>query len=292
MTAPRVLIIGADGRGSYQVRGLQMGGAIGARVTQAPTPADWSWATLVVLLKRGVSLWGKAARERCSVPLVWDAVDFWKQPDDNQRAIDDHVTDAHAVADRLGLSAIITATDAMAMALARPRTMRCVYLPHHSRPGLFPVSPRVRASVVAYEGEAKYLGSWRRALEQSCAQLGLAFLVNPPDLRDADVVVAFRGERYDGAVCRQWKSGVKYVNAYVAGRPVLTQPSAAFDEIQPVGDTIASPDQLDVALDVLSGSGVRDRAYRLARERGGDYALATIAARYRRLLQDIVRRAA
>lgn len=281
---PRVLFIGA-GKDSWDIRGRQMAAALAARATTAPSTDDVQWAEVIVLVKRAIDQWGAlvAASGR---PVVWDVLDYWAQPADNTRAIADLTSQVTDLAHRCRVTRLIGATESMAQAIGG------VYLPHHARPSITPTPPRAAVRVVAYEGTPKYLGAWRPALEQACARRGWLFTVNPTHLANADMLVALRDGAWDGAVCRQWKSGVKYVNAYVAGRPVLTQPSAAFDEIQPVGDTIASPDQLDVALDVLSGSGVRDRAYRLARERGGDYALATIAARYRRLLQDIVRRAA
>lgn len=284
---PHVLIIGADGKGSFIVRGQQLGAAIGARVTMTPTDRDWAWADVIVLVKRAAVLYGaRAAREQ--KPIVWDVLDFWVQPEENQMPVDRLRQRVRDVRDRFGIATLIGATRAMADAIGG------VYLPHHSWPGLAPAAPRrgVSRIVIGYEGRAKYLGSWRRSLEAACALVGMDFVINPDDLRQVDVVVAFRGERWDGEVCRQWKSGVKYVNALVAGRPVLTQPCAGFTEIAPVGQAIERQEDLEAALLAVSGETVRAHAYEVGRQRAEQFSLPTIAAQYRTILASALQVAA
>lgn len=278
----RLLIVGV-GSGSWEVRGRQLGGRIGANVTSRPTARDWLSADLCVLVKRAYAEYASTAASY-RVPIVWDAVDFWAQPDENV------TTDAVALAKRY-LGAItpaltIGATQAMA------DDMGGVYLPHHARPGLTPAPIRTQARVVAYEGTPKYLGTWAKALEIACARLGLAFVINPPDLRAADIIVAFRGERWDGPICRRWKSGVKYVNALSAGRPVLTQASAAQCEIAPHGQVIEQPSELETALSAWMSADARQQAYEDALVRYGAYTLPSVARQYHSILRSALEAAA
>jgi hypothetical protein len=278
----RVLVVGSDGHGSFKVRGRQLGDAIGARVTTHPNAQDWVWADVVVLVKHAATVWGIHAK-RSKKPIVWDVLDIWRQPEDNQVSVERIRQKVFDVRDVVGIKTLIGATRAMADQLGG------VYLPHHSRPGLAPAPVREGAVTVAYEGQAKYLGSWRGQLEDACAELGMTFVVNPADIREADVIVALRGERWDGDVCRQWKSGVKVVNAVVAGRPMLGQMCAAWDEIVPVGAAMTSAEaDLRHGLRAVSDVDVRRQAYQRGVERAAQFSLPAIARTYRVILESAV----
>jgi len=271
-----ILVVGG-GNGSWQIRGVQLGAALGARVTTSPTEHDWRWADVCILVKRALGPFAAVAHSH-GVPIVWDALDFWRQPEDNAATVDEAVSLARTFADQLRPDVIVGATQAMADDLSG------VYLPHHSRPRLSALPVRAHIEVVAYEGTAKYLGSWRVALETVCARLGMAFVVNPPDLRVADLVVAFRGERWDGPICRRWKSGVKVVNAMAAGRPILTHPSTAFAELQAPGLVLTDPADLEEAIHHFESQASRTAAAEECRRRAGQYELSAVARRYRGLL--------
>jgi hypothetical protein len=210
-----VLICGF-GKGSFRVRGIQLGGAIGARVKTSPTDEDFAWADVVVCIKR--ALFAYADRVKAfGKPLVWDALDFWAQPESNSMTEAEAKEMLRHVIAQTRPDLVIGATEAMAEAAGG------VYLPHHSRPGLTPAPAREVVSTVGYEGTRKYLGRWGKAVQQECNRRGWTFVVNPSDLRDLDIVVAFRDAEHDGWMCREWKSGVKLVNALAAGRPMVTQ---------------------------------------------------------------------
>lgn len=277
---PKILFIGGE-KGSWEVRGRQIGKALGGICTIRPTAADFQRADAVILIKRSIDRWGDEAI-RSGLPVLWDALDFWHQPQENHW--DRFACIADAVRRRAGLSGIIGATKAMA------RDLDGIYIPHHSRPGLAPTPPRKQFYTVAYEGTPKYLGAWGRAIERACASLGARFIINPKSLANADVVVAFRGDPWDGWACRQWKSGVKYVNALVAGRPIMTQASAAFDEIKPVGIVIEQPDRVAEAIQAAWEK--RREAYTLGLKRRGEFALHTIAKQYRSVIHRLVECAA
>lgn len=279
MTEPRILIVGGE-KGSWQIRGRQLGAALQARAVAKPKPSDWANADVIILVKRAPQTWFREATAT-GVPIIWDVLDFWHQPSGNQRLEADLVREVLEMA-HVMKAHMIGATRAMAAAL------KGAYLPHHSRSGLVPTPSRPELKVVAYEGAPRYLGSWRSALEDVCEQLGLTFVVNPPELGQADLVVAFRGEEWDGWACRQWKSGIKYVNAIAAGRPILSQATAAFDEIQPGGTIVENPADLSAAIAALAPADVRDRIYTRCRKRAHEFSLDAIAAQYRKLIHSVV----
>lgn len=279
-----ILMVGV-GSGSYQMRGIQLGGAIGARVTAAPKPSDWAWADVVVLVKRAAIQWQAQAR-RLKVPVVWDVLDFWDQPEDNALPREEMIAKVRTIQEAAGVSVLIGATRAMAEDIGG------IYLPHHCRVGLAPGQGRERAEVVGYDGTKKYLGRWATALEQSCAALGLRFVVNPPDIRTADVLVSFRDGRWDGWACQQWKSGVKHVNAIVAGRPIVSQLSAACEELQPFGFAIDSMDDLTEVLRSAASRETREQAYEYGRTAGHFYQLRSLGREYADILRKVSRRVA
>jgi hypothetical protein len=279
-----VLLVGA-GKGSWQMRGEQLGAAIGARVTSDPTPAEWAWATVAILVKNHGARFASTAHSR-GIPIVWDAVDCWKQPLDN--GADDTRARALLAAQLTVIrpALFIGATQTMADAGGG------VYLPHHSWRGLWPVPPRDAVARVAYQGNPAYLGTWRGAIEAACRTRGWTFALASSDgeigrdLWQADLLVALRDGPWDGPICRQWKSGVKLVNAIAAGRPVITQPSAAFRELQPPGSAIESVADLAAAFDTWTSLEARTRAYECARAQAPAYTLPAIAERYRTILAD------
>lgn len=280
-----ILVVGAEGKGSWQMRGIQLGGAVGARATTRPVQSDWDWADLIVLVKRAAVRWRAEAR-RARVPVVWDVLDFWAQPDDNGLTREEMIAKVMAVQQTAGVTALIGATRAMAVDIGG------VYLPHHCRLGLQPSPTREKAEVVAYEGQRKYLGRWAKALEESCAALGLRFVVNPPDIRSADVLVSFRDGRWDGWACHQWKSGVKHVNAIVAGRPIVSQYSAACRELDARGVVVLRMEDLTDSLRVAALLETRIAAYEYSRTAGCFYQLPAVAREYSDILWKVSRRAA
>lgn len=262
------------------MRGLQLGAACGARVTSAPTDADWRWADRVVLVKLAGLTWAATAH-RFGLPIVWDALDCWRQPAENTRV----ESSARAML-RTQIAAIrpvltIGATQAMA------RDVDGLCVPHHSWIGLVPTPARDDMRVVGYDGNPVYLDAWRPALESLCRDRGWAFVVNPPDLSAVDLLVALRGGPWDGWMCREWKSGVKLVNAICAGRPVITQPSAAWRELKPAGAAVETVSELMLALDAWARRERRQIAVEQSRARSEAFSVEAIGARYLEMLAGI-----
>ena len=71
------LLLVGNGKGSWTMRGEQLGAALGARVRTTPTAEDWRWADLVILVKRAGAVFARQAHQ-AQVPIVWDALDFWR----------------------------------------------------------------------------------------------------------------------------------------------------------------------------------------------------------------------
>lgn len=275
-----ILMVGSEGKGSWKMRGIQLGGAIGARVTTAPEPWDWEWADLVVLVKRAAIRWQAEARA-VKVPVVWDVLDFWAQPEENDLGRDALIAKVRSIQEAAGVSVLIGATRAMADDIGG------IYLPHHCRIGLAPAQIREKAQVVAYEGQRKYLGRWAAGLEQACAALELRFVVNPPDIRAADVLVSFRDGQWDGWACQRWKSGVKHVNALVAGRPIVSQQSSAWSELKTFGAVINADttDRLAEALRMAASREIRSEAYECSHKLAQTYQLPNVAREYSEILR-------
>lgn len=276
----KILILG-NSKGSGEVRGVQLGAALGARVMTAPSHDDLHWADVVVLLKRAAKDWASTVHQ-ARKPLVWDALDFWAQPDEN------HFSEAQA---RVLLQRWITlirpalvigATEAMATAA------QGVFLPHHAWPGLTPSPAREHVKVVGYQGKRKYLGQWAKAVQAECDQRGWQFVINPPDLRDCDLLVAFRDGQWDGWMCREWKSGVKIVNAMAAGRPIIMHDSAAFHETSFCGSAISAPYELTSAFDEWAWKTKRDGIVTWAEALQPESTVEAVARRYRTILQGVL----
>lgn len=272
-----VLIVGTGPAGSFLIRGEQLGRAIGARVTVAPTAADWAWAEVIVLVKRALEVYAPRAHETRR-PVVWDALDFWRQPAENGLAAVDALALLRWLQQQYRPTLTIGATAAQATDAAG------VYLPHHTWADLVPTPARATVSVVAYQGSPRYLGRWAERLHAECTRRGWRFVLNPPDLAAADLLVALRDEPWDGWMCRRWKSGVKLVNAIAAGRPVLMQPSAAADEIAGPGSLLDTAAELPAALERWADLAARTEAVVTCQRRAQAYTLPVIAAQYRETL--------
>lgn len=274
-----VLIVG-HGKGSWEMRGVQLGAALGARATTAPTAADWDWAECVVLVKRAPPHWATHAHAR-GLPVVWDAIDFWRQPSENPLTELEARILLRDTQDVIRPTLTIGATGAMADAAGG------AYLPHHGHAGLAPTDAREVCRVVGYEGNPAYLDTWAPALRSACLERGWAFVVNPSDLSRCDILVALRGGVWDGWMCREWKSGVKVVNAILAGRPLIYQPTAATRELAPLGTAIATTRHLSAVLALWAPHDRRQEVVDVSRGRAAALSVQAVATDYARLLANL-----
>ena len=218
-----VLITGSGRSGSWQIRGVQLGEAIGATVHPLAGAAECRRAELVVVVKRCPLI---DAVRQSGRRWVWDVVDAWPQ---GRGA----VTMDERQAKRWLRQALATLRpDAVVWPTQRMQDDAQwdgpqIVLPHHAWPRYQPRAVAERVSVVGYEGAAAYLGKWRAVLEQECALRGWRFEVNG-DMARADVGVALRdGGGYPAA---HWKSNCKLANLQALGIPALCSPEAGYRE--------------------------------------------------------------
>lgn len=251
-----VLVTGKGTSGSWQIRGEQLGRAIGAEVR--PMALDVAPYDLAILVKRAPTELLERLH-KASTPIVWDVVDAWPQPAGNDWDEKRCRGWMQEMVVRIQPAGIVAATEQMAQDCERFR-VPVLWLPHHARPGLRtnPIRP---VRVVGYEGAEHYLGSWRAVVERECAARGWTFVVNPSELADVDIVLALRDA--SGYAPRNWKSNVKLANAQGSGTPVVCCREAGYLETQCGAERWAdTPDELRAAFEALEPTEVRFAAAR------------------------------
>ena len=253
-----ILMTGRGTSGSWQIRGVQLGRALGATVM--PEARDVAPYDAVVLVKRPTPdlLQRLHAAE---VPIIWDVVDAWPQPSGNEWS-------GHAcrywlrnMVEHLRPAGIVAATQKMARDLVAITDAPVIALPHHARPGLRRNPTHAEVRTVGYEGGEQYIERWRPVIEAECRRRGWSFVTQPAELADVDIVLALRDST--GYAPREWKSGVKLANAQGSGTPIVCCREAGYLETQSGGEQWAdTPEQLAAAFDALTPQAARIDAAR------------------------------
>ena len=217
----KLLFTGKGGAGSWTVRGEQLGGALGAVVKPNATQRDIAAADLVVVVKRTPEPL-LAALRAAGRPWVLDVVDFYPQPQAAVWPRADAIAWVRRRIAELAPTAVIWPNERMAEDCGAEKWPGAV-LYHHHRPGIRRNPIREQVRTVGYEGAPAYLAEWRPILEEECTRRGWRFVVNPEQLADLDIVVAFRGGVWDGYAPAHWKSNVKLANAHGSGTPTVSK---------------------------------------------------------------------
>jgi len=254
-----VLMTGRGTSGSWRIRGLQLGGEMGATVLS--NALDVAPYDVAVLVKRPTAELLQRFR-RAGTKVVWDLVDSWPQPAGNewnkQRCLD--WLEEQIIMIRP--AGIVAATKAMAADCER-FDVPVLALPHHARPGLR-MNPIRPVKVVGYEGGEQYIARWRPVIEAECAQRGWQFATQPAELADVDIVLALRDS--SGYAPRNWKSNVKLANAQGSGTPVICGREAGYLETASGAERWAdTPEELVAAFDELEPTAVRRDASKTLR---------------------------
>lgn len=279
----RVLVTGSGSSGSWQVRGVQLGHAIGATVCKEASTAMIRSHDLVVLVKRPPPPLLRRLHDS-GARVVWDVVDAWPQPEGNQWSQAQALEWLHQQVTLIRPLAVVAATQRMADDL-RPFASIVLALPHHARPGLRPQPPRDSVTQVGYEGSPKQLGRWREVLEAECRRRGWRFVMNPRSLADVDIVVALR--QAEGYPPRHWKSNVKLGNAQACGVPIVCNRECGYLETASGGERWADEEkELAAALDNLTAAPARREA--AAKLAHAAPTLDATAARYSSWLQSLL----
>ena len=280
----KILITGRGSSGSFQIRGVQIGRALGAVVKPMATLEDCKAADVIIAVKRvpGELLHNIRKSGR---PWVYDIVDAYPQPACGAW------TPAQA---RRWLRTWLAGLEphAVIWPTAQMRDDACwlrgAVINHHHRPDIVrnPIRPHIQA--IGYEGAEAYLAEWAKPLERACMAIGAEFVVNPKDLAELDIVVALRGRDYNGYAQEKWKSNVKLANAQGSGTPIICQLSSAYCPPGYIGGPecfIGSPKELMNWIEFLAPRETRQRiSSELLRKA---YRVDQAARDYRALLETV-----
>lgn len=275
----KILVTGSGAGGSWQIRGEQLGRAIGAKVL--PRALEVGGYDAAIVVKRPpADLIARLHAQR--VRVVWDIVDAWPQPAGNDFSQAECMNWLRERVRAIRPAAIVAPTQAMAADCAE-FGVPVLALPHHARPGLRPLTPR-KLLTIGYEGGEQHLGRWGQWLGDWCARHGYEWRLNPPELADLDIVVALRDRT--GYAPRHWKSNVKLANAQGAGVPIICAREAGYMETASGAERWADNEaELDGALQELEP--VAQRAAASLELRKAAPALADVAAKYRAWLHEV-----
>lgn len=281
----KVLITGRGTGGSFQIRAVQLGHAIGATVIANASDRDIRAHDLVILVKRPAA--GLVERiHAAGKPLVWDVVDAWPQPEGNRWTKQQCLEWLAERIKTIKPHAIVAATAEMFGEALGIKAFPALWLPHHARPDQ-PLNPvREQVQTIGYEGGLKYLEAWLPAIKAQCDRRRWRFVPAADQLAELDIVLALRTDA--GYAPRHWKSNVKLANAQATGTPIVCCREAGYLETDSGtgaywADTAI---ELDRALDALTPHAVRARAAAGLRADGATFVtLNRIAEEYARWLQ-------
>lgn len=224
----KIAVTGKGGTaGSWVMRGRQLGEAIGAHVQSRMT--NFAGFDAAVVVKRTPHETIEALRA-ARVPWFYDIVDAYPQPSsstwDRERAI----LWVRETLVHLKPHGVIWPTQRMRDDCDPFRRVPGIVIPHHCRENALTNPIRERIERVGYEGHPRYLACWGDSLRRECGRRGVAFVINPDNLADVDVVVAFRGGEWASYATRHWKSHVKLANAHGTGTPFIGQRESGYLE--------------------------------------------------------------
>lgn len=212
----KVLVTGGGGAGSWEIRGRQIGDAMGATVKPRASLDDMRSADVILVVKK-VPDELLDNLQRSGKPWVYDIIDAYPQPGCYPWSKTQSIDWLHAHLARLKPNRVIWPNDRMRRDAGDDGPV--VY--HHARPGLTVAPIRDRVRTIGYEGAPHYLDHWMHPIGEVCRKLNAAFVVNPVDYSVMDVVVALRAGKWAGYAQTHWKSNVKLANAHAAGVPFI-----------------------------------------------------------------------
>jgi hypothetical protein len=210
----RVLFTGRGTSGSWQCRGVQLGGELG---NVQPKVTSFDGADLVVMVKRPAP--GQIeALQRSGKPWVWDVVDFYPQPLCTKWTRQESIEWVRSQIERAKPNGVIWPNQRMADDCGGTLPDCVVY--HHHRPLPHPRRTSNAVRVVGYEGSPRYLGRWIKTVQKACHARGLTFTTKGTPW-DFDICLAVRDSEFNGYAQRHWKSNVKLANCHGAGTPFI-----------------------------------------------------------------------
>jgi hypothetical protein len=290
----KILFVGHSSKaGSWQVRGLQMLGALGAscaRATLAPTDRDFGWADVVICVKRcKLDVFHRARLHRCKT--IWDPLDFWPAVDGSLWSEKKAIAELRRMIAERQPDGVIFANKRMLHDAAFPRA--AMVLPHHVAPrqALLPTRNTREGLVVEYRGNPRYLGKWESILRDECSARGWRFDCSTvsPLFERADIAVAFRDFPYTGYAPLHWKSAVKAVQAMGAGVPFVHSPEMGYLEALPAPVCLpaSSSKELCEHFDMLANFRLRQEISEAMHDLSADFSLRNVAKMLQRFVESL-----
>lgn len=255
----RILFTGKGGAGSFAIRGVQLGAALGATVKPYATQQDFADCDIAVVVKRTPPVLIDALT-RSQKRWVFDVVDFFPQPQCSGWNQAQSIAWVRGRLEELDPNGVIWPTHRMRLDCDPNGDFPSMVLPHHHRPQIARNPVREKVQTVGYEGNPKYLSSWGAMLDRECERRGWTFVTNPERLADVDIVVAFRAGEWNGYAQKHYKSNVKLANAHASGTPFIGQMECGYLETATGCEYWAeNAKELSVSFDWLESQSTREQ---------------------------------
>jgi len=253
----KILVTGRGGAGSWEIRAKQVGEALGAKVCQMATVEEMKQADVILVVKR-VPLQLLTALRKSGRPWVYDILDAFPQPECSSWSPEQSRAWVKGHVDRLAPNAVIWPNQRMREDAGGKG--KVIY--HHARPNQTINPIRERIETIGYEGSANYVEAWMHAISAECKRLKAGLIINPKHISDADVILAVRGDRWNGYPQQNWKSNVKLANAHATGTPFVGMLERGYVETAAGGEMfINAPEDLRRAIEALEDYAVRQRVH-------------------------------
>ncbi len=278
----KILVTGTGRCGSWEIRGKQLGEAMGANVIPNASQRECTQADMIILVKR-TSLDTLGHIKRSGKPWVWDVVDAWPQRPGQELSKTFAMKWVAELLEYYNPTGVVWPTLKMANDVDWANGPSTV-LPHHYNPRYRAEKMRDIPSVVAYEGCERYLGKWRSIIDQEAVRQGMQFIVNDV-LERADVGVAVRDTLSYPDL--NWKSNVKLANLHALGIPALCTRESGYVETQS-GTEFWVRDANDIAHALETVRSVDTRKWIRQSSLRQKIPLKSIAATYARFLRALV----
>lgn len=200
------------------MRGVQIAAGGGWDAVSSPSLAQIRAADVIVAVKRVKGNLADMIRGS-GKPVVWDALDFWKQPEESET---DSLEKAALLTaphiEKLRPAVILCANKQMADDLGGV----CIY--HHSRTN----AVLGFGKEIVYDGHPRFIGK----VGIPAHKIGWSFRVGVPD-KNTGALISVRTGKDGGWLARRWKSNVKAANAIACGVPFIAEPDQAYLETVP-----------------------------------------------------------
>lgn len=222
-----LLFTGRGGAGSWTIRGQQIAAALGMPQKLMAGYNDCSSADVIIVVKRTPEQLISSIR-KSGKPWIYDIVDAYPQPACSTWPREEAISWLRAHIAKLKPNAIIWPTERMMFDANMDIPGKVIY--HHHYPDIKVNPIRDKIKFIGYEGAEHYIEQWRPALAQQTVKRGWKLVINPKNIADLDIVLALRGDPWNGYTQRNWKSNVKLANAHGSGTPFVGAPECGYYE--------------------------------------------------------------